>query len=755
MKVSRVEIKNFRLLKDVSLDLEDDLSLIIGKNNCGKTSLLTLLDKFLGKKSNSPAFSFDDLNLASSRTITHFLEDREPLPEVFPFLGIRLLVYITYEDGDDLGNIGDTILMDLDPDNNTIVLSFEYCIEKSGLERANQDFSDGNTRRVAKGLVPQLALDFLVSNHKKYFTVFRKSHLYDMSTKQLVKEKFINLDKEKIRLDKILSFRTIGARREVSNKDSDKTLSAQSATAYERMSSANGEADAVEDFKDSLIQTDSILNDLYGELFGGILDDISRFGGIKPDETTLKIVSSLQSGRLLKDNTIVKYSSGEELHDLPESHNGLGYLNLISMIFDLAALMQEFGGNETTLPADINLLFIEEPEAHTHPQLQYIFIKNIKNLLRRYSRGGSAKHNFNLQTIISTHSAHIVSESDFDDIKYFRRISSGVEVLNLGDLAVLYQDDLRAFKFLKQYLTIHRSELFFADKAIFIEGDTERVILPAMITKLDQKILMEECKRDAVISIPLHSQNVSIVEVGNYFQTFEKFVRFIGLKSLVITDIDGVKMVPVLDDDGNPKLNADKTPKTKPSICKTNKACKSTNSALNKFFRADGDEDTPISFDELRKLSAEEKVFSSKEEGWKRNKDGNLKFAYQTEETNSQAVTYHARSFEDAFFHLNYDFLESHCCKGGTFKKDNIFSSLTPKHLKTYFIDKCAFSLAEHGVGSKPSLAIEVLLGSEDEEVTYIPHEKHELPEQKTTHYFVNWETPKYIEDGLAWLRTN
>lgn len=34
------------------------------------------------------------------------------------------------------------------------------------------------------------------------------------------------------------------------------------------------------------------------------------------------------------------------------------------------------------MPADINILFIEEPEAHTHPQLQYIFIKNIKELLR-------------------------------------------------------------------------------------------------------------------------------------------------------------------------------------------------------------------------------------------------------------------------------------------------------------------------------------------------------------------------------------
>ncbi|MGR5913515.1 AAA family ATPase [Bacillus pacificus] len=30
------------------------------------------------------------------------------------------------------------------------------------------------------------------------------------------------------------------------------------------------------------------------------------------------------------------------------------------------------------MPADINILFIEEPESSAHPQMQYIFINNIK-----------------------------------------------------------------------------------------------------------------------------------------------------------------------------------------------------------------------------------------------------------------------------------------------------------------------------------------------------------------------------------------
>jgi len=51
------------------------------------------------------------------------------------------------------------------------------------------------------------------------------------------------------------------------------------------------------------------------------------------------------------------------------------------MIFEIEILIQDFKRKKDEKPADINLLFIEEPEAHTHPQMQYVFIKNIKKLL--------------------------------------------------------------------------------------------------------------------------------------------------------------------------------------------------------------------------------------------------------------------------------------------------------------------------------------------------------------------------------------
>ena len=53
MKIYKIQIENFRLLKNFSIDIEDELSLVIGKNNSGKTSILSALDKFLNRSESN------------------------------------------------------------------------------------------------------------------------------------------------------------------------------------------------------------------------------------------------------------------------------------------------------------------------------------------------------------------------------------------------------------------------------------------------------------------------------------------------------------------------------------------------------------------------------------------------------------------------------------------------------------------------------------------------------------------------------
>jgi hypothetical protein len=75
--------------------------------------------------------------------------------------------------------------------------------------------------------------------------------------------------------------------------------------------------------------------------------------------------------------------------------------------------------------------------------------------------------------------------------------------------------------------------LFFADKAVLIEGASERLLLPAMIRKTDA-IATDEAQ--------LGTQYLKIMEVGGYYaHRFFDLLTFLELRTLIITDIDSVK----------------------------------------------------------------------------------------------------------------------------------------------------------------------------------------------------------------------
>lgn len=71
MILRKMEVKNFRLLKDFKLEFKDELSLVIGKNNCGKTSALIILDKML----NSHKVLWEDINLEHQKELYEIIKD--------------------------------------------------------------------------------------------------------------------------------------------------------------------------------------------------------------------------------------------------------------------------------------------------------------------------------------------------------------------------------------------------------------------------------------------------------------------------------------------------------------------------------------------------------------------------------------------------------------------------------------------------------------------------------------------------------
>ncbi len=685
MKITSICVRNFRLLKDFRVHLEDELSVVIGKNNTGKTSLLAALGKFLGS-GETRRLSFDDISTDQRASLRDLLMAPESVSDDQILFSVGLEFTIEYGNTDDLSTVA-KLITNLDPDDTRIVLDFCYELVGKRLNdlRSKWQESGGDDADAADAFLRQNFVEALGKLRRRSKSSVDGGH-------------DIDLDSEKLSLEDVIAFKFVSARRDVTNKDTDQTLSAQAARLYRSLSGDSANEAPVEAFKRKLREADDSFSTAYADIFKDLIAKVHDFGGVRVGESAIKIASTLQHRDILSGNTTVMYE--QAAYELPEHYNGLGYMNLISMIFEIDLLMKEFRKPQAGNGATLSLLFIEEPEAHTHPQMQYVFIKNIRKLLA--TAGESLP---SLQTVLSTHSAHIVAQAEFDSIKYLQRSAQQVQAKNLRELEGHFSGDEveeRRFRFLKQYLTLHRAELFFADKVVLIEGDTERILLPAMMSKLDQAGVP-----DGVA--PLLSQNVSVVEVGAHSQIYEKFIDFLGLRTLIITDID--------------TAYAEDTPDGKKTrtCCPDDDRAEFTSNSSLLFYH--GKERTDLDY--FIHLGFEGKTCAKQAGAWKPIANGPVFTAYQTKEGG-----YHGRSFEDAFFSLN---------KGLLSLGHDRFSSLTKKWYDKFMADEITpLEFAEQAVNSKPSLAIEVLLNSE-KSPSGAPYD--------------NWKTPAYIEEGLKWLR--
>lgn len=200
MKLKKLQIENFRSLKNLEVDLEEYLSMIVGKNNVGKTSLLIVLERFLGSSQSS--FDFEDFNLDFRQHVAALAENEIQPDDPYPLCGIRLRLFIEYSDDDDLGNVGNKVIMDLDPDNKWIVLDFLYHLSSEYLEILRRDFKSHQDKKKDKA---QSVIKFLRENHREYFKVARRSVQFDHIAQKVQEDIFVDLIKESIRIDDIIS----------------------------------------------------------------------------------------------------------------------------------------------------------------------------------------------------------------------------------------------------------------------------------------------------------------------------------------------------------------------------------------------------------------------------------------------------------------------------------------------------------------------------------------------------------------------
>jgi putative ATP-dependent endonuclease of OLD family len=655
VKITKIRINNFRLLANTTLNLRDNLSLLIGKNNSGKTSFIVLLEKFL----DGAKFNLYDYPTSIRQDILK-IDATTPISECC----IQLFMQIRYDDNDNLRDLAE-LIPDLDSTIETVNILFEATIEKGTLLPEIRKTTDVD-RYISKNLEKHI---------KTRFYVFEDTGALEYSNRNQLIEKDIKLIKN------IINLQIIHAKRNVSSSEEfRKEAKVLSSLTTKFFNSNSGSSEhAFQEINSQMAEMDKSLNVTYQAVFEPFLRNAKDFLKL----SDLKVISNLQSNELISDSSQVVY--GDVANSLPEHLNGLGVMNILFLLLQIEMKKERI----TKEKKQINILIIEEPEAHTHPQMQYVFTTQIQKIVNDIT---------NLQTIITTHSSHIVSQCNFKDIRYLQKTDSNNVIIKdfYDELSKQYKKP-EHFKFLVQYLTLQSSELFFADKIIFIEGTTEKILLPYFMRQYD--LASTPTKQ-----VPLSAQHISILEVGANAKVFAPFLSFLGIKALIITDLDSTEMKCT------PNAKAKSGVSNKYPACPVAISTHTSNYSLQHFYGAP--EFTEPAFLQW---------FDDLKSGKLTTCDPIVRVAFQCDENG-----YHARSFEDAFIHINREKIRDNIDDVSGLKNKDKFSDSSIS----------SYDLTNETLEKKSDFASSIL---------YLAL----APDAGTQ---VNWATPKYIHEALTWI---
>lgn len=748
MKIKFIEVQNFRKLRSTHIDFDQETTLFVGANNSGKTSAMLALRYFLTSPNKLSLRDITVANWTKIDAIGLAWEQNEGSSDSIELLLPALDVWLDVP----LSEIHHVVHILPTIDWSGGLLGVRLLYEPKALEKLRADYIVERTaarEAVAAGvgeegsetphLWPTSLTDFLEKRLSKYLDV--QAYALDpvklvepekgAAKPQAVSNDAVPLDrnpfKPLVKIDEIAAqrdFADAGDRgTEASSDDSSgsgarrfkRKLSDQLRSYYDRHLDPT-KTPSVEDYEAlGAIQLaernfDMRLKTHFAPAFGE-LEDLGYPGVSNPKlriNTQLRATDGLKHGSAVQYEVADPQGDGSRSLQLPEDYSGLGYQNLISMVFMLMSYRDEWmrvgkaalfaGSADDDRIQPLHLVLVEEPEAHLHAQVQQVFIKKAYKLLRKHEDLGD-KPTFSTQLVVSTHSGHVAHEADFSNLRYFRRrraASPGeTPTTTVSNLSYVFGEGDKTQRFVKRYLKATHCDLFFADGVIFVEGQAERILVPHFI-----RHHFDELSRRYVTLLDLG---------GSHAHSFKRLVDELGLTTLIIADLDATIAVKVTTKRGV------ETTRWKAAKPETGKGQKTSNPVLKEWHPS------KESIDELLALKRDEHVAPIED-------DYDLYVAFQKEvsipKDGGGTEAFIARTFEDALVIANQQTLATVSGSATTEKiKAVVGSGLTGEDLSDELFDllrgaeKAAFALDCLMIENPKSLA-----------------------------------APPYIHDGLSWL---
>ena len=195
------------------------------------------------------------------------------------------------------------------------------------------------------------------------------------------------------------------------------------------------------------------------------------------------------------------------LRSFEPARNGLGMNNIlyVSILIEYLRKRQDYAVSSG------QLVLIEEPEAHLHPQLQASLLAVLRTI--------------GVQVILTTHSTQFTSQAPFTAlVSLTRRSDASIASGNLSQNAGLSAEEVAD---LERYLDATKSNLLFARKVMLVEGPTELFLIPAIVS--------------AVHDTNLERNGISVVAIyGVHFAVYAKLFQLGALekKCAIVADAD-------------------------------------------------------------------------------------------------------------------------------------------------------------------------------------------------------------------------
>lgn len=503
-------------------------TLIIGKNNTGKTTITNALKKLHDNKMvTSSDFNLDYLKNLVGTYVAAFQnheEDNTDIKLETPKIEFELKVKLENFEEDLISNLSPFVTLDDLDKKESIVIKANYSIkeEESFLQEVRALIQAKAEKNKAE-LAPLEKICNLLDDKDKT--------KYKLSYRNNYDEEVTNFS-----LSNLIKIKCIDANRNLKEDVLSSIFQKIVVTLFMN-----------EENKDVLNEG---LNNINGIITSGVEKKNKSVSEIlreieQPNHFDMQLRGNVSKDDIL--NKLIKYSFREGEDYIPENQFGLGYINLVNIIGEIVHYIHTYP--EASHHSHINLLLIEEPEAFMHPQMQEFFIKRIDSavnkVLEQIQKPDSTAALLKCQIIITTHSSHIVnskihSSNSFNNINYLTikdRCSTVIPLydalLSKGEASNEQEQnfdniadnklDSKELIFLKKHIKYKVSELFFSDAVIFVEGGTEELLLNYYL------------EHDEV----LKKYYISIFRIdGAHAKVYYPLIKQLQIPCLIITDID-------------------------------------------------------------------------------------------------------------------------------------------------------------------------------------------------------------------------